>query len=111
IQRPLVYVAIEQERHQTWHFAWFGAARPEASVARQRQGSSSRAVADHCGFESAGFEAVAQSGAGCLEDKDRSQRLIPCAFSDQFSPSWRGILLWSFLFRSCPAPSPSPSPP
>src|SRR5262249_55996683 len=85
IQRPRVYVAIEQERHQTWHFAWFGAARPEASVARQRQGSSSRAVAEHRGFESAGFEAVAQSGAGCLEEKNRTQRLIPSPFSLQFS--------------------------
>src|SRR5262249_61429943 len=93
IQRPRVYVAIEQERHQPCHFAWFGAARPQASFARQRQGSSSRAVAEHRGFESAGFEAVAQSGAGGLEEKDRSQRLIPCAFSVQFSPSWRDIWL------------------
>src|SRR5262249_52387380 len=75
VQGPRVYAAAEQDRRQAGYCPRFGAAGPEATHARQRQGSSSRAIAGDPGPEEAGPEAVTQSSAGGLQEKERGQRL------------------------------------
>src|SRR5262249_9435658 len=68
--------ALEPHGRQARYRAWFGTARSEATHAGQRQGSSSRAVADDGGFEAAGPEAAAQGSPGGLEEKDQGRQPV-----------------------------------